>query len=26
MCEWDWSDLRQPLLEVILSFYNGDFD
>lgn len=26
MCEWDWADLRQPLLEVILSFYNGDFD
>lgn len=26
MCEWDWADLRQPLLETILSFYNGDFE
>ena len=26
MCEWDWDDLKQPLLETILSLYNGDYE
>ena len=23
MCEWDWQDLSQPFMELILSFYTG---
>jgi hypothetical protein len=26
MCEWDWQDLSQPFMELILSFYNGDYE
>lgn len=26
MCEWEWEDLRQPLMDTILSFFNGDYE
>ena len=26
MNDWTWNDLRQPLMELLLSFYNGDFE
>lgn len=26
MCDWDWPDLRTPTLEILLSFYNQDFE
>lgn len=25
MCAWEWTDLRQPLIDLVLLFYNGDY-
>jgi hypothetical protein len=26
MCSWEWDNLKQPLVDLMLSFYNNDYE